>query len=176
MMSLPGSVLVASPQLREPSFLQTVVYVVDHGANGTLGFIVNRPLDVPLADLWEAVPQRLRDARIAAIGGPVDRDKGLLLHGALDIPDAQLMTPQIAVGGSVPALVAHYADGADASGPRLFLGHSGWSPGQLDRELEEGAWLVRPGKIAWLLNPVPVANLWQQLIDGRVGLPDPSLN
>lgn len=171
-----GMVLVASPALRDPNFQGSVVYVLDHGANGTLGFIINRPLDLPLSELWEDAPERLKDARIAAMGGPVDRNKGLLLHGSMDIPEAQPMAPGIAVGGSITDLVARYADGPDQTGPRLFLGHSGWTPGQLGREIEEGAWLVRPGRTVWLLDPVPPANLWQHLLAGRVGLPDPSLN
>lgn len=171
-----GMVLVASPALRDPNFLGAVVYMLDHGANGTLGFIVNRPLDLPLRELWEDVPARLGETRIAAIGGPVDRHKGLLLHGSLDIPDAQPMAAGVAAGGSIPDLVTRYADGPDHTGPRLFLGHSGWTPGQLDREIEEGAWLVRAGRLAWLLDPVPPANLWQHLLENRIGLPDPSLN
>lgn len=171
-----GMVLVASPTLRDPHFIGSVVYLIDHGMNGSLGFIINRPLDLPLSELWEDVPARLKDTHIAAMGGPVDRHKGLLLHGSLDIPEAQPMAPGIACGGSIPALVSRYADGPDHTGPRLFLGHSGWTPGQLANELEEGAWLLRPGKLSWLLDPVPPANLWQHLLEGRVGLPDPSLN
>ncbi len=171
-----GMVLVASPALRDPNFMGSVVYVLDHGANGTLGFIVNRPLDLPLSELWDDAPPRIKDARIAAMGGPVDRHKGLLLHGSLDIPEAQVMAPGIAIGGSIAELVARYGDGPDQTGPRLFLGHSGWSPGQLAREIEEGSWLVRAGKVAWLLDPVPPANLWQHLLEGRTGLPNPSLN
>jgi putative transcriptional regulator len=171
-----GTVLVASPTLRDPNFLGTVVYVLDHGPNGTLGFIVNRPLEVPLDELWEDVPAHLSQARIAALGGPVDRHKGLLLHGCPAITDAQRMADGVFAGGSIPELVARYADGADQTGPRLFLGHSGWASGQLEVELAEGAWFVRPGKISWLLDPVPMNNLWQHLVEGRTGLPDPSVN
>jgi putative transcriptional regulator len=169
-------VLVASPHLKDPHFTQAVVYLVDHGPDGSLGFIVNRPLDVPLSTLWDEVPTRFRDLRIAALGGPVDPDKGLLLHGHPDLPESQPMAKGIAVGGSISALLTRYADGPDQTGPRLLLGHSGWVPGQLDHELSAGAWLLRPGQPSWLLDAIPPVHLWQHLLDGRPGLPDPSLN
>ena len=169
-------VLVASPALKDPNFLGTVIYLLDHNDNGTLGFIVNRPLDLPLSELWEDVPARLKHIRIAAFGGPVDRHKGLLLHGSLDIPDAHRMAEGVAIGGNIPALVERYAAGPDPSGPRLFLGHSGWTTGQLEAELDAGSWLIRPGKLAWLLDPSPRPLLWKQLVEGRASLPDPSIN
>ncbi|MBA2479647.1 MAG: YqgE/AlgH family protein [Planctomycetes bacterium] len=173
----PGILLVASPQLTDANFLHAVIYLVDHGEKGSLGFIVNRPLDVHLREIWTEVPAGLASMRAAAEGGPVERNKGLLLHGILDLPGAQPMGAGIAVGGDVDALGQRFQNGCDDSGPRLFLGHSGWMPGQLEDELREGAWIVRPGRREWLLDCAPVENLWQMMIDGRVGgLPRPSVN
>jgi putative transcriptional regulator len=56
MTPVAGMLLVASPQLSDPNFLRTVVYLLDHSDNGTLGFVINRPLDVPLRELWGEVP------------------------------------------------------------------------------------------------------------------------
>ncbi|MBA3708603.1 MAG: YqgE/AlgH family protein [Planctomycetes bacterium] len=179
-----GALLVASPQLTDPNFHRCVIYLVDHGAKGTLGFIINRPLDVDLRDIWSEVPAGLAGTRAAAEGGPVERDKGLLLHGNPDLPGAQVMgtasdalSQLIVVGGEVDALAVRFEAGCDATGPRLFLGHSGWLPGQLDQEIREGAWIIRPGRRELLLDICPVDDLWQMMIDGRVGgLPSPSLN
>jgi putative transcriptional regulator len=173
----PGVLLVASPQLSDANFLRSVVFLLDHSDSGSLGFILNRPLDVPLGDLWSEAPGGLIDARIAAEGGPVDKHKGLLLHGDLTLPGAQPMGDGIAVGGDLAALQERWATGSDHCGPRLFLGHSGWTAGQLDREIEDGAWLVRPGRTDLLFDAQPSDLLWEHLIEGRSGgMPDPSRN
>jgi putative transcriptional regulator len=172
-----GVLLVASPHLTDSNFVRSVVYLLDHGDGGSLGFIVNRPLDVPLSELWSDVPSGLAEARIAAEGGPVDKHKGLLLHGEPGLAGAQPMGDGVAVGGDVEALAKRWAGGGDRCGPRLFLGHSGWSTGQLQGEIDEGAWLVRPGRIGLLLDPLPSGLLWQHLVEGRSGgMPDPSRN
>jgi putative transcriptional regulator len=177
MTPVAGMLLVASPQLSDPNFLRTVVYLLDHSDNGTLGFVINRPLDVPLRELWGEVPAQLADLRVAAEGGPVDRHKGLLLHRCGDLKGAQPLSAGFAIGGEIEALAERFSSGTDGHGPRLFLGHSGWAPGQLLAELEEGAWLLRAGRPEQLLNPQPGASWWQQLVEGRAGgMTDPSRN
>src|SRR5688572_16292688 len=158
----PGVLLVASPQLSDPNFVRTVVYLLDHSDSGSLGFIVNRPLDVQLGELWREAPGGLPEAYIRAEGGPVDKHKGLLLHGDTTLAGTQLMGDGIAVGGDLAALQERWATGGDHLGPRLFLGHSGWTAGQLDREIEEGAWLVRPGRIDLLRSEEHTSELQSQ--------------
>jgi putative transcriptional regulator len=172
-----GVFLVASPQLTDPNFIRSVVYLLDHGESGSLGFILNRPLDVPLGELWSEAPGGLADARIAAEGGPVDKHKGLLLHGDITLAGSQPMGEGIAVGGDLDALQERWGTGGDHNGPRLFLGHSGWTAGQLDLEIEQGAWLVRPGRLELLFDAKPSELLWHLLVEGRAGgMPDPSRN
>jgi putative transcriptional regulator len=177
MIPAAGILLLASPQLTDPNFLHSVVYLLDHGNNGTFGFIINRPLELPLREVWSEVPAALAQTCLAADGGPVDRHRGLLLHRCESLKGAQVMSAGICIGGELGALATQYAHGSDGSGPRLFLGHSAWAPGQLQNELEEGAWLMRPGTADLLLNPQPRPMLWQQLFEGRHGgPPDPSHN
>lgn len=176
MVPAAGMLLVASTTLSEPSFMRSVIYLLEHDEDGTLGFIINRPLDIALSDLWADCPAGLGPAKVAAEGGPVDRNKGLLLHSCNELPGAQPMGNGLAVGGDMEALARRYAKGADPSGPRLFLGHSGWAPGQLATEIAEGAWVLRPGSLDLVLNSRPTATLWQHLLDGKIGLPEPSLN
>ncbi|MBA3684068.1 MAG: YqgE/AlgH family protein [Planctomycetes bacterium] len=168
--------LVASASLSEPSFMRSVIYLLEHDEDGTLGFIINRPLDIIISDLWADCPPGLGSAKVAAEGGPVDRNKGLLLHACADLPGAQAMGNGLAVGGDLDALAERYASGHDASGPRLFLGHSGWAPGQLAAEIGEGSWVLRPGPPDLVLRHRPPPNLWQLLLEGSNGLPEPSLN
>lgn len=172
----PGLFLVASPRLTDPSFLRTVVVLLEHDQGGSLGLIVNRPLAMPLGDLWAEVPPALAGAVVAAEGGPVERQKGILLHGVPDLPGAQPVGLGLAIGGDLDALAARWAGGADRLGPRLFLGHSGWAPGQLAAEIAEGAWLLRPGRLDAVLDRDAGSGLWDQLAAQRTGIPDPSLN
>ena len=173
----PGVLLVATPQLTDPSFVRSVIFLLDHGDGGSLGFIINRPLDLPLNELWTDVPDGLADARLAAEGGPVDKHKGLLLHSEMNLAGAQIMGEGVAIGGDLSALAERWSTGSDHTGPRLYLGHSGWTVGQLQREINDGAWLVRPGRVDLLLGSQSLDLLWQQLIDGHGGgMPDPSRN
>ena len=171
-----GVFLVASSGLSDANFMRSIVFLLEHGENGSMGLIINRGLDMPLSAIWEEVPAGLADARVAAEGGPVERDRGLLVHGAVELPGCQRIGPGLAIGGEVAALTARFAGGPDALGPRLFLGHSGWAPGQLDNELAQGGWLIRPGNLDHLLTSPP-ADLWRRLVEGGgAGLPEPSLN
>ena len=149
-----GTVLVATTALTDPNFAAAIVYLLEHGDGGTLGLVVNRPL---------------------ATGGPVEPHKGLLLHGDPAIPAAQDLGGGVHIGGAIPDLLRRWPDGPDDLGPRLYLGHSGWAPGQLDMEVQDGAWLVRPGRLAWLLAGAP-DGLWERLRTERGGLPEPSVN
>jgi putative transcriptional regulator len=170
-----GTFLVASPNLGDANFMRTVVYVLEHGDAGTMGLIVNRPLDMPLSAIWDGVPPGLAGSLVAAEGGPVERERGLLLHGLPDLPGCQRIADGLAIGGEVAALSLRFGAGADRAGPRLFLGHSGWGSGQLEHELEQGAWLVRHGNLDHLL-VAPPGELWRRLLDGGQGLPVPSVN
>ena len=119
MQAAAGSLLVASANLTDPAFMRAVVYLLEHDDDGTLGFIINRPLDIPLSELWSECPASLGGSRVAAEGGPVDRNKGLLLHTAVDLSGVQSMGLGLAVGGDLDALAKRFADGADDAGPRL---------------------------------------------------------
>lgn len=166
-----GMVLVASPLLTDPHFAQTVVFLIEHGERGSMGLIVNRPLAERLGDLWAEVPPALAHAAIAADGGPVGRTGGLILHGCTDLPGAQELVPGLAAGGAIEAIAARFPTGPGRLGPRLFLGHSGWSAGQLAGEISHGSWLLRHGRLDWVLGPDHGDGLWKTLVSG----PDPRL-
>jgi putative transcriptional regulator len=170
-----GLFLVAAPELGDSNFMRSVVYLLEHHAGGSLGVIVNRPLITPLCELWEEVPSPLAGFAAAAEGGPVERHHGLLLHGVTDLPGSQSMGPGLALGGDLERIAVRWSAGPDQQGPRLFLGHSGWGPGQLAVEIAQGGWILRPGHIEALLATSPDPHLWERLVAGG-GLPIPSLN
>jgi putative transcriptional regulator len=146
--SLTGQLLVATESLQDPRFARTVIYMVRHDQSGALGLIVNRPVgDAPLAPLLR---QFGLDGGGSAgsirlhYGGPVDRARGLMLHtGEYAMEGTERVAGDVAVT-TRPEVLRDIAQGA---GPRRFLfalGYSGWAAGQLEREIESGAWITVP--------------------------------
>lgn len=147
-----GRLLVATPPLDDPNFDRTVVYVIEHHDDGALGVVLNRPtaetLGEPL-DRWEEL-----QARPGTVfhGGPVEPD-ALIALGLAHRPIAEPSEELAPVSGRVvsadlttdPAFVA-----ARVGAIRIFRGYAGWGPGQLEGEIDAGAWLVldaEPGDV-----------------------------
>lgn len=148
--------------------------MLEHNENGTLGLIINRPLDVPLGELWEDCPHPLNEHALCAEGGPVERHKGLLLHGEVGMAGSHELAPGIAVGGDVDALDCFRC--GSPNGPRLFLGHAGWEADQLSEEVASGSWMVRDGHPRLLLDAEPAEDLWSDLVNAGEDMPPPSAN
>ena len=145
---LTGQLLIASPTMGDPRFLQTVILMVRHDRNGALGIVINRPIgDRPLARLLEALgendPGVAGTVRIFA-GGPVQPDIGFVLHSTdyhrsdtLDIDGHVAMTSSREI----------LRDIGNQRGPNKSLiafGYAGWAPGQLEGELAHGFWYTTP--------------------------------
>lgn len=150
-----GRVLVSAPGLTDPNFMQTIVYVCQHSADGAYGFIVNRPRAATLRMVSTGPHTRgpLGDAMVLE-GGPVKADRlGMLA----------VIPKDRAPGFSVRLLTAEQSLRQLECAPetRLFAvaGHAGWSAGQLDEELAEGSWVIRkPGPEVWDMRLTP--GLW----------------
>ncbi|MGH2851938.1 MAG: YqgE/AlgH family protein [Solirubrobacteraceae bacterium] len=140
MESLRGQILIAAPMLADPNFSRSVVLVAAHDENGALGLILNRPLDVPLSDVAPALDAIAEPGSTLHRGGPVAPDSAVVLAEFLDPSLAALM-----VFGNVGFPSAECDLDQLASNvrrARVFAGHSGWGPGQLDEELEADGWIV----------------------------------
>jgi putative transcriptional regulator len=178
---LAGRLLVATPVIGDPNFHRTVVLLLDHGETGALGVVINRPTDV---DLRESLPG-WHDLAVAPsvvfVGGPVEQTGaiglGRPLPGAVpDLPDDAddaLWSPVVTEVGDVGPLAT-----VDLSRPpdptagldavRVFVGYSGWGPGQLEGELGQEAWVVadaRPGDL-WSADP---EGLWGRVLRRQGG-------
>jgi putative transcriptional regulator len=145
---LTGQLLIASPTMGDPRFLQTVILMVQHDRNGALGIVINRPLgDRPLALLLEALgekdPSVAGAVRIFA-GGPVQPDIGFVLHSTdYHRPDTVDIDSRVAMTSSREVL----RDIGNKRGPNKSLiafGYAGWAPGQLEAELAHGFWYTTP--------------------------------
>jgi putative transcriptional regulator len=133
--SVRGKLLVATPVVGD-FFHRTVVLVIEHSEEGAVGVVLNRPSEVLVADAVPALADAAGQEELVHVGGPVAADSVLAL-GDFDDPD-EAGTPVV---GTVGLLDPDDLD-ASVSRLRVFAGHAGWAPGQLDGELEAGAWVV----------------------------------
>jgi putative transcriptional regulator len=148
--TMTGRLLVAAPVLQEDSFRRSVVFVVDDTPEGTLGVILNRPLGLPVADVvidWGALAS---EPAVMFSGGPVGTDSGLALGAAApdEAPPGWAPLEGAAAGAALAGVGMVDLDapteilGASLDALRVFAGYAGWSTGQLEGEISDGAWYV----------------------------------
>jgi len=149
--SLAGQFLVASERLENSPFARTVVYVVRHDADGAYGLVINRPgPELPLAPLLRqlGLDDRGVTGRIRTHGGgPVEVGRWAVLHsGEYAIAGTERLAPDVALT-SEPAVLADIAHGTGPRRYRLLLGYAGWRGGQLEDEIDAGAWITVPADL-----------------------------
>ncbi|MCE1229832.1 MAG: YqgE/AlgH family protein [Firmicutes bacterium] len=157
--------LVASPLLSDPNFLHSVVLLVEHDEQGTLGVILNRPLPLTLAQISEesGLPYAGNAEATAFRGGPVEPQRGIVLaRGGLPTAEDRVLD-LLHFASFRKDLLENLLLDSEARF-RLFLGYAGWSAGQLDDEITEGAWSVRPLDSDWILCEDPSA-LWGKAME-----------
>ena len=148
--SLAGHFLVASPNLRDPTFEKAVVYVVRHDATGALGLIVNRPVGRgPLADLLRGFGVDSAGPAGAAtvalyLGGPLERRHVLVLHTPEHIGGATLSVGRHAALSSLADVLKAAGQGRAPRRLLLALGYAAWDSGQLENEVDRDDWRVAP--------------------------------
>ena len=144
----PPYLLIATPMLLDPNFVQTVVLMGHHDAEGAMGWIVNRLHERPARDLLAPGHQQAVHAETPLhLGGPVASDTLLaLFHHATADTECAEMAPGLFVSRSAEVLPLLFsrAPGPGLVAGRLVYGYSGWGAGQLEHEMEEGAWLALP--------------------------------
>ena len=154
-MNLTHHFLIAMPGLQDASFARSVVYLCEHSSRGALGLVINKPTDINLKKLFDKVDLPLgRDelARTPVLqGGPVQTERGFVLHEAVHAPDAKPDETVYAATMTIPGglemttskdVLEAISTGA---GPRkllVTLGYSAWGEGQLESELAENSWLT----------------------------------
>jgi putative transcriptional regulator len=169
--TLVGRFLVAAPSMPDERFQKSVVFICKHDDDGALGIIVNNKVeDLSLGQVYKQLgiaPPKI-SLQPVLFGGPVETSRGLVLHSADYKRDETLL---IDGGLALTASLEILKDMAGGSGPKqawLALGHSGWQPGQLDRELQDNAWLVVDGDAAALVFDTDLEAKWQHALD-RLG-------
>jgi putative transcriptional regulator len=181
--SLTGHFLVASRYLRDPNFAKSVVLMIEHGEQGAMGVVINRPAEKSVRDVWDMIGY-----------DPCDRDELIYIGGPVPGPLVAVhMLEPFSEREVLPGVfVATHRDALDlmvrkkGAPLRLYTGHAGWGSGQLESELEAGGWLTTPAtKDEIFAEP---DSIWKTVTQ-RIGLeimapdldeklvpPDPSLN
>ena len=157
--------LVANPLLLDPNFLHTVVLLLEHDEQGAMGLVLNRPLPLELAQICaESHLTFAGDVQSTAFrGGPVEPQRGIILvRGGLPAEEDTVLDFTDFVSFRKDLLESLLLD--PSATYRLFLGYAGWGPGQLDAELEQGAWLRLPLGSKWVMPSNP-KGLWQEAIE-----------
>jgi putative transcriptional regulator len=143
--SLTNQLLIAMPNLEDPNFSRSVTYICEDNEDGVMGITINRPLELDLGDILDHMQITCTAPEIRArpvyMGGPIDLERGFVLHAPHGGWDSTLeVTDRIGLTTSKDILQA-LADGAGPQNVIVALGYSGWSREQMDREMAENSWL-----------------------------------
>jgi len=140
MTTLKGKLLIASPTLVDPNFTRAVVLVAEHSSDGTLGLVLNRPSDASVTEAVDELRGVVAPGDPVYVGGPVQTEAVMVLA---EFSDADLAAALVLEDiGFLPAEADMDVIAVCTRRARVFAGHSGWAPGQLDDELEEGSWIL----------------------------------
>lgn len=158
MKSLQGHLLVAAPELRDPNFFQTVVLIFRHDEEGAAGVILNRRTHATIQQIWKQISEtKCKSHAPLCLGGPVEGPL-MALHSQPELAEIDVI-PGVFVAASQENLEQLAAQSDE--GARFFVGYAGWGSGQLERELEEDAWLTAPASQEHIFGNCD--NLWEQV-------------
>lgn len=157
-----GRVLISEPLLNDSYFKRSVVLLTEHSENGSVGFVLNKPIDLTIQDVIKDFPEF--DSKLY-VGGPVGKDTVHYIHtlGEL-IPNSVHVKDNIYWGGDFDRVRESISEGLiQPSQIRFFLGYSGWSPKQLEGEIENNAWVISEVEGSWIMSPDQ--NMWKEVLN-----------
>jgi putative transcriptional regulator len=148
--SLAHHFLIAMPAMADPNFSRTLTYICEHNAEGALGVIINRPMEMSLATLFDRVSIPLEVGEVASrfgekpvyFGGPVQTDRGFVLHRPSGEWQSSLKVLDDIALTSSRDILQTMSETGEPRDVLVTLGYSGWSAGQLEWELSQNAWLT----------------------------------
>ncbi|MBW7907637.1 MAG: YqgE/AlgH family protein [Kiritimatiellae bacterium] len=160
--TLRGKLLVAHPTLLDPNFLQSIVYVAEHDAHGAVGIVLNRPTNACASELIAKGEPRhsFYDSVPLLLGGPVGQERV-----ALVLYERYGRSGKIRVTFGLPPAELALKVNQKSARVYAYYGHAGWGADQLDSEVRDGSWLIRPADAA-ILNYRVVEGMWPFLING----------
>lgn len=176
---LTGQCLIAMPNMGDPRFASTLVYLCAHSDDGAMGLIVNKPNEAltmhELLDQLEIAETVPALEKPVYFGGPVETGRGFVLHGAdyrspmatLEVSDDLRMTATLDILEEITA-------GRGPANYITMLGYSGWGPGQLESEIAQNAWLTCPADPELMFATKDVQK-WERALE-RIGVPPLALS
>jgi putative transcriptional regulator len=164
-----GMFLIASRQLVDPNFSESVVLLLEYDAKGALGLIVNRPTEVQLTDLLPDVDELKERADVVYVGGPVSKDRIVLLMRSEQHPrESGRVFADTYVSSSMETLKHAVTLSREGGTFHAYIGYAGWAPGQLDNEVSRGDWHVSPAEEAMVFDRA-AEEIWHELIEKNSG-------
>ena len=162
-----GRLLISEPYLTDPNFERTVVLLCEHNAEGSFGFVINKPSILKVSEVMEDM---LSIDNLVYVGGPVQQDTLHFIHRNVSVVNAVEIVSNVYWGGDFENLVT-LCDTKQiaATDIRFFLGYSGWGPGQLENELEQDSWIVCDFVTDQLLFDTDPQNMWRKALDNMGG-------
>ncbi len=166
--SLTNQLLIAMPGMQDPNFSSTVTLICEHNADGALGIVINRPLELNLGGLFEQLELGSPDTALTEIpvlaGGPVGTERGFVIHNAsTDFENSLRVSDDIQLTVSRDIIDAMASgDGPDKS--LVALGYAGWEAGQLEDEILANSWINVPATET-LVFDTPFEKRWSDAAD-----------
>ena len=164
----PGWLVAAWPDLMDPNFMHGVVLMCRHTEQGAFGLVLNQPLDICTDTLLTSHPIFGQIEFPVYKGGPVDAATLQYVHRVpAEIPGSQAVSDELWMGGDFEALARFVERDPERAQDdvRLFLGYSGWSPGQLEAEVGEGSWIPAPPDVGEVFHP-DAEGAWRRVLSG----------
>ncbi|GAB2536844.1 YqgE/AlgH family protein [Rufibacter soli] len=177
-----GSILISEPFLGDPNFERSVLVICQHDKEGTVGLVLNKLSALHLSDVVD-INETVFDMALA-VGGPMQPNTLHYIHRLAELPNAQQIASGLYWGGDFDELTNWLNQGlVNADQIRFFVGYSGWSPGQLEEEIEKNVWFVNNNAANKLLT-LNIDTLWRDILKEMGGKykmyanypADPSLN
>lgn len=163
--------LIASRDLKDPNFREAVVLVTQPQRGGPWGVIINRPLNRRLSEVFTDQESLKGSEDVVFFGGPVERE-GLVFVVRSDSPPARAvpLLRDVYFTGDVEWIESQFQRSEPTRGMRVYAGHSGWAPGQLQREITRGGWHIYPADAETVFEKDP-SRIWPELIERATSKP-----
>ncbi|MCC6690136.1 MAG: YqgE/AlgH family protein [Bacteroidia bacterium] len=157
-----GKILIAEPFMKDPYFKRSVVILADHNEQGSFGFMLNKTIELKIADAVTGFPEYKGELYL---GGPVASDQLFYIHTLGEgLPKSIEITKGLWWGGDFKKLTTLIKNGSvKQDAIRFFIGYAGWDPEQLKSEMKEKSWIVAEPKLDVIMNP-NTTGLWPKVL------------
>ena len=156
-----GCFLIASPEIDEGIFYRSVILLCEHSLSGSLGFIINKPIDLELTDSIIEMEHLINPNVSLYAGGPLQMNQMMILHNK-KLEDAVSLLEGVYLGGDLEFLQQALLN-SEGPSVRLLFGYSSWPSGQLEKEFLNGQWFVSSGHPNYVFETQP-EQLWQKIL------------